>query len=98
MKREDTKRIYVGNVAVGNGARVTVQSMTNTDTKDIESTVKQIKEFESVGCDISRSAINDLEDAKAIPVIKSMTNIPLVADIQFHHKLAIAAIENGCDA
>ena len=56
MKREDTKRIYVGNVAVGNGARVTVQSMTNTDTKDIESTVKQIKEFESVGCDISRSA------------------------------------------
>ncbi|MDU5069569.1 flavodoxin-dependent (E)-4-hydroxy-3-methylbut-2-enyl-diphosphate synthase [Finegoldia magna] len=97
MKREDTKRIYVGNVAVGNGARVTVQSMTNTDTKDVESTVKQIKEFESVGCDISRSAINDLEDAKAIPIIKSMTNIPFVADIQFHHKLSIAAIENGCD-
>ncbi len=97
MKREDTRRIYVGNVPVGHGARVTVQSMTNTDTKDIEKTVQQIKEFESVGCDISRSAINDMEDAKAIPIIKSMTNVPFVADIQFHYKLAIAAIENGCD-
>lgn len=97
MKRNLTRKIKVGNVEIGKDAPVSVQSMTNTDTKDIEKTVKQIKEFEKAGCDISRSAINDMEDAMAISKIKDKISIPFVADIQFHHKLAIAAVENGAD-
>ncbi len=97
MERKVTKKIMVGNVAVGGDAPITVQSMTNTDTKDIDATVKQILEFEKAGCDISRSAVNDLEDAKAIPVIKERTNIPFIADIQFDYRLALYAVEYGCD-
>ena len=97
MERKITKKIMVGNVAVGGDAPVTVQSMTNTDTKNIDATVKQILEFEKAGCDISRSAVNDLEDAKAIPIIKERTNIPFIADIQFDYRLALYAVEYGCD-
>lgn len=87
----------VGNVPVGGDSPITVQSMTNTITKDIESTVKQIKELEDAGCHIIRAAITDFEDAKAIKEIKKRIKIPLIADIQFDYKLAIAAIENGAD-
>lgn len=97
MERKNTKQIFVGDVAIGGGAPVTVQSMTNTDTKDVEATVAQILAFEEAGCDISRSAINDLEDAKAIPLIKARTSIPFIADIQFDYRLALYAVEYGCD-
>lgn len=97
MKRNKTKQIMVGDVPVGGSSPITIQSMTNTLTKDIDSTVKQILEFEHAGCNISRSAINDLEDAKSILEIKKRTNIPFIADIQFDYKLAIAAVENGAD-
>lgn len=95
--RRKTKKIYVGDVAVGGDSDISIQSMTNTDTKDIDRTVNQIIEFEKNGCDISRSAINSLEDAKAIPEIKRRTNIPFVADIQFDYKLALYAIRYGAD-
>lgn len=87
----------VGDVPIGGTSPITVQSMTNTQTKDIESTVKQILDFEKYGCDLSRSAINDYDDAKAISIIKSKTHIPFIADIQFDYKLALLAIENGAD-
>lgn len=97
MKRETTKKIMVGNVPIGGGSPITVQSMTNTNTKDIVSTVKQIKSLEDVDCDIVRSAITDIEDAKAIGKIKRNTSIPFIADIQNDYKLAIAAVKNGAD-
>lgn len=97
MKRNITKTIYVGDVAVGGNSQISVQTMTNTDTKDIEKTVAQIKRFEHLGCHISRSAVNDLKDAEAISQIKSQTTIPFIADIQFDYRLAIAAVENGAD-
>ncbi len=70
MQRKKTKKIFVGNVPIGGDSKVTVQSMTNTITKDIKSTVRQIKALEDAGCDIIRSAITDIEDAKAIGEIK----------------------------
>lgn len=97
MERKETKQILVGDVAIGGGAPISVQSMTNTDTKDVDKTVAQILAFEEAGCDISRSAINDLEDAKAIPLIKARTHIPFIADIQFDYRLALYAVEYGCD-
>lgn len=97
MKRKETKKIIVGDVPIGGCSPITVQSMTNTDTKDVMSTVKQIKSLEAAGCDLIRSAITDMEDAKAIGKIKSNINIPFIADIQNDYKLAIAAVENGAD-
>lgn len=97
MHRRKTKRIMVGNVPVGGDSPITVQSMTNTITKDVPSTVNQIKELEREGCHIIRAAITDLDDAKAIREIKKHINIPFIADIQFDYKLAIAAAENGAD-
>ena len=95
--RKVTRKVMVGNVAVGGDSPITVQSMTTEKTSDIDKVVKQILELKKEGCDISRSAINSIEDAKAIPLIKEKTQIPFVADIQFDYKLAIAAVENGCD-
>lgn len=95
--RKKTRQVFVGSVAVGGDAPITVQSMTTTPTSDVEKTVAQILAMEEEGCDITRSAINSLEDAKAIPEIKKRTNIPLVADIQFDYKLALYAVEYGCD-
>lgn len=92
-----TRKVYVGDVAIGGGSPISVQSMTTKKTCEIEKVVQQINDFENAGCDISRSAINSLEDAKAIGEIKKRTNLPFVADIQFDYKLAIAAVENGCD-
>lgn len=97
MERKLTKQIHVGSVAIGGGAPVSIQSMTNTDTKDIEATVAQILALKEAGCDIIRAAINDEEDAKAIGEIKARTEMPFIADIQFDYRLALMAIEHGCD-
>lgn len=97
MERKKTRQIWVGDVAIGGGAPISVQSMTNTDTKDVDKTVAQILAFEEAGCDLSRSAINSLEDAQAIPKIKEKTHIPFIADIQFSSKLALLAVEYDCD-
>ncbi|WP_300408077.1 flavodoxin-dependent (E)-4-hydroxy-3-methylbut-2-enyl-diphosphate synthase [Lagierella sp.] len=95
--RNNTKQIYVGDVPVGGTSPITVQSMTNTITSDIKSTVEQILRLESYGCDISRSAINSIDDALAIPEIKKNTHIPIIADIQFDYRLALEAVKNGAD-
>ena len=95
--RKETKKIYVGDVAIGGDSPISIQSMTTSKTSDIDAVVKQINALEKAGCDISRSAINDMDDAKAISEIKKRTNLPFVADIQFDYKLALAAVENGCD-
>lgn len=95
--RKITRQVNVGGVPVGGGAPITVQSMTNTDTKDINGTINQILELEKAGCDLIRFAVNDLEDAKAIPKIKEKIHIPTIADIQFDYRLAILSAENGAD-
>lgn len=95
--RKGTKKIYVGDVAIGGDSPISIQSMTTAKTSDIDAVVKQINALEKAGCDISRSAINDMDDAKAISEIKNRANLPFVADIQFDYKLALAAVENGCD-
>jgi len=87
----------VGKVAVGDGAPVSVQTMTNTQTTDIKATVEQINLCEMAGCDIIRVAVPDSPSAKALKEIKRNIRIPLIADIQFHYRLALEAIENGCD-
>ena len=96
-RREITRPINVGGVQIGGQNKVVIQSMTNTKTKDVQATVKQIKELEEAGCDIVRVAILELEDAKAIKEIKKEINIPIVSDIHFNPDFAIAAINNGTD-
>ena len=91
------KQINVGGILIGGGAPVTVQSMTNTKTENVSDTVAQIKRLEAAGCDIVRLAVPTLEAARAIYDIKSQVNIPIVADIHFDYKLAIAAAEAGAD-
>lgn len=95
--RKDTRKIMVGNVQIGGNNNVSIQSMTNTKTKDVESTVKQILELEKEGCEIIRVACLDIEDAKAIKNIKGQIHIPIVADIHFDYKIALQAIESGVD-
>lgn len=95
--RKLTKKVYVGDVAIGGDAPISIQSMTTIQTADVKNVVKQINDFKKAGCDISRSAVNSLEDAKAILEIKRLTNMPFVADIQFDYKLAVLAVDNGCD-
>ncbi|NLY76993.1 MAG: flavodoxin-dependent (E)-4-hydroxy-3-methylbut-2-enyl-diphosphate synthase [Tissierellia bacterium] len=97
MHRKKTRKIMVGKVPVGGDSQISVQSMTNTLTKDVKSTVNQIKELEREGCHIIRAAITDYDDAKAIEEIKKDISIPFIADIQFDYKLAIAAVEKGAD-
>ncbi len=97
MKRNKTRQIMVGNVAIGGQKHVVIQSMCNTKTKDVEATVKQILELEKVGCEIIRVACLDIEDAKSIKEIKKYIHIPIVADIHFDYKIALAAIEAGVD-
>lgn len=92
-----SKRIMIRDTAVGGGAKVSIQSMTNTDTRNAEKTTEQILALEKAGCEIVRFSVYDEDCAKAIPYIKAHTHIPLVADIHFDHRLAIAAIENGID-
>lgn len=97
IRRETTRPIYVGGVQIGGQNKVVIQSMTNTKTKDVDATVKQIKELEKAGCQIIRVAILELEDAKAISEIKKQIHIPIVSDIHFNPDFAIAAINNGTD-
>jgi (E)-4-hydroxy-3-methylbut-2-enyl-diphosphate synthase len=97
IKRRDCKVIKIGDVLIGAGNQVAIQSMTKTKTSDIDNTVKQIKQLEMAGCQIVRLAVKDLNDAVALRKIKAKTRLPLVADIHFSFRLAIAAIENGAD-
>jgi (E)-4-hydroxy-3-methylbut-2-enyl-diphosphate synthase len=97
MKRRKTRKVWVGNVAIGGGAPISVQSMTKTDTRDVASTIRQIKKLERAGCEIIRVAVPDMESANALPRIKKNINIPLVADIHFDYRLALKAIDNGVD-
>ena len=97
MKRENTKRINVGGVAVGGGAKVSVQSMCNTKTWDAEATAAQIREFAAAGCDIVRVAVPDMRSAQAISEIKERVDMPLVADIHFDYRLALEAAARGVD-
>ena len=96
-QRRVTKPVYVGGVKVGGGADVTVQSMTKTDTRDVKATVRQIHELEEAGCEIIRSAVPDMEAAKAMAEIKKQIRIPLIADIHFHYQLALECAEGGID-
>lgn len=92
-----THEVRIGDVTIGGTAPIAVQSMCNTRTSDIDSTVKQIHKLEEAGCEIVRVAVPDMEAAKALGGIREKINIPLVADIHFDHRLAIASIENGAD-
>ena len=95
IKRHKTRKIYVGDMPVGGDAPISVQSMTNTDTRDIKSTVKQVLDLEDAGADIVRISCPDEESSKALKDIVDQTNVPIVADIHFHYKRAIEAAENG---
>lgn len=97
MDREATKEIKIGNKVIGGGNPVLIQSMTNTKTEDVSATVEQIQKLEGAGCDIIRCAVPDMEAAKALTEIKKHIKIPLVADIHFDYRLAIAAMEHGAD-
>ena len=97
MLREHTKEIKIGGVTIGGNHPIAIQSMTNTKTEDVEATVSQILALERVGCDIIRCAVPTMEAAEALREIKKQIHIPLVADIHFDYKLAIAAIEAGAD-
>ncbi|MFZ5758839.1 MAG: flavodoxin-dependent (E)-4-hydroxy-3-methylbut-2-enyl-diphosphate synthase [Thermodesulfobacteriota bacterium] len=93
--RKPTKQIKVGPVAIGGGAPIVVQSMTNTDTRDVEATVAQIRRLADAGCEIIRVAVPDLAAAEAIRTIRDRITIPVIADIHFDHRLAVTAMENG---
>ncbi len=93
-----TKQIMVGSVPVGGGAPVTIQSMCSTPTQDVEATVAQIKRLEAAGCQIIRVAVPDMEAAQRVGDIRRSISIPLVVDIHFDYKLALACVEQGCDA
>jgi 1-hydroxy-2-methyl-2-(E)-butenyl 4-diphosphate synthase len=97
MYRDKTKVIRIGNRVIGGGNPILIQSMTNTKTEDVQSTVEQINKLAKAGCDIVRCAVPNMEAAEALKEIKKHINIPLVADIHFDYRLAIAAIENGAD-
>ncbi|WP_313343253.1 flavodoxin-dependent (E)-4-hydroxy-3-methylbut-2-enyl-diphosphate synthase [Sedimentibacter sp.] len=96
IRRKSTK-VMVGDVQIGGDAIISVQSMTNTFTKDIKATVNQIHRLQEVGCEIIRVAVADMEDADAIKEIKKQIHIPIVADIHFDYRLALKSIENGID-
>lgn len=95
--RNTTKKVQIGNVTIGGGSDIAIQSMTNTPTEDVAATVAQILELERAGCQIVRSTVPTIEAAKAFAEIKKQIHIPLVADIHFNHRMAIAAMENGAD-
>ncbi|MGA3115642.1 MAG: flavodoxin-dependent (E)-4-hydroxy-3-methylbut-2-enyl-diphosphate synthase [Syntrophobacteraceae bacterium] len=97
-KRRVSRQIHIGNVAIGGGAPVSVQSMTNTDTRDWRSTVGQIKRLEEAGCEIIRVAVPDEQAAEAFAMIKKSIRIPIIADIHFDYRLAISAMRAGADA
>ena len=98
IKRRISKPIQIGDVTIGGGAPIVVQSMTSTNTRDTRSTINQIKELEECGCEVIRVAVPDMEAVAALPQIKKGIPIPLIADIHFDHRLALGAIKAGVDA
>lgn len=92
-----SRRVNCGGIAIGGGSSITIQSMTNTDTRNVAATVAQIRALKDAGCDIVRCAIPDMEAADAFKEIRKQVSVPLVADIHFDYRLAIAAIKNGAD-
>jgi len=98
MKRRRSRQISIGGVKIGGGAPVVVQSMTNTPTQDVAATVRQIERLRSAGCELVRLAVPDMKAASALREIKSQVATPVIADIHFDYRLALAAIENGADA
>ena len=98
MKRDETRRIYVGTVPVGGGAPVSVQSMCNTRTQDVQATLRQMQDLKNAGCDIIRVAVPDAEAAQALNTIMKSAPMPVVADIHFDHRLALMACDAGVDA
>ncbi|MCF7885031.1 MAG: flavodoxin-dependent (E)-4-hydroxy-3-methylbut-2-enyl-diphosphate synthase [Candidatus Marinimicrobia bacterium] len=97
MKRKNTRKIYVADVLIGGKSPITIQSMTTSKTYDVESVVKEIKTLEAAGCQIIRASLPDMDSVKAIPQIKEQIDIPLIGDIHFNYKLALAAIDRGID-
>jgi (E)-4-hydroxy-3-methylbut-2-enyl-diphosphate synthase len=97
-ERRPTRAIHIGPVQIGGGAPVSVQSMTNTDTRDVAATLSQIQRLARAGCDLVRLAVPDQKAARAFGEIKRQTPVPLIADIHFNHRLALAALEHGADA
>src|SRR3989441_4567607 len=97
INRRTTRQIQIGNVKVGGGAPITVQSMTKTDTRDVQATLLEIWSLEAAGCDIVRCAVPVREAAEKLGEIKRQIRIPLVADIHFNYKLALIALEQGVD-
>ena len=97
MERKKTREVHIGNRVIGNGNPILIQSMTNTKTQDVTATVDQIQRLTAAGCDIIRCAVPDMEAARALSEIKKQIAIPLVADIHFDYRLAIAAMEYGAD-
>ena len=97
MYREHTKTVCIGDRKIGGGSPILIQSMTNTKTEDVQATVNQILQLERAGCEIIRCTVPNLEAAKALARIKEQIHIPLVADIHFDYRMAIAAMENGAD-
>ncbi len=98
QQRRKTRQIHIGNVKIGSDAQVSVQSMTNTDTRDVAATINQIQALERAGCEIIRLAVPDMDAALAIGKIKKQITIPLIADIHFDYRLALASAEAGADA
>ncbi|NFL55555.1 flavodoxin-dependent (E)-4-hydroxy-3-methylbut-2-enyl-diphosphate synthase [Clostridium botulinum] len=98
MMRKSTKKVKVGSIYVGGDSPISIQSMTNTDTRDVKSTLNQINKLEKIGCDIIRCAVPDIEASEALKIITKESKIPVVADIHFDHKLALESIKNGVDA
>jgi (E)-4-hydroxy-3-methylbut-2-enyl-diphosphate synthase len=97
MRRRTSRQLRIGKVTVGGGAPITVQSMTKTDTRDVHATVDQIKELEDCGCEIVRVAVPDREAAESLANIEKRTSLPIVADIHFDYRLALAALTAGVD-
>jgi len=97
IKHRKTRPVKVGNIIIGGDAPISVQSMTKTDTRDIDATVRQINSLEKIGCEIIRVAVPDIEAAKCLGEIKKQIHIPLIADIHFSYKLALEAIKQGVD-
>ena len=98
MKRRDSKRVFVGTVAVGGGSRISIQSMTNTDTHDVNATISQIKRLVSSGCDIVRITVPDIDAAESFRIIREkVPDVPLVADIHFDYRIALLCADYGVD-
>ena len=97
IKRRKTRQVMVGDIPIGGGAPITVQSMTTTKTDDVTATLKEIERLEEAGCQIIRVTVPDEAAAKALPEIKKRMTVPLVADIHFNYRMALLAVDAGAD-